>query len=95
MSAKAKLLGLSMLVLGFASFGFACGDDDEEEKHSGDEHEEELVPDCDEIREACHAADEGEGFGHDCHEVAHANDAEMCASEKQSCIEGCAEHAEH
>jgi hypothetical protein len=84
-------LAVSLAFLG------GCGDDDDDEKdHDSGEEEQELDPICDEIREACHDADEGTGKPFECHEIAHENDVDACEAERDSCLEACSgEHSEH
>jgi hypothetical protein len=67
----------------------ACGDDKDDDAHG----EEDVDGDCGPIVEACHDVDEGEGKAYECHVLAHDNDVEMCTSEKEACLEACAEHA--
>ena len=39
--------------------------------------------------DVCHAADEGSGPAHDCHDVAHADGEADCAAQKDACIATC------
>ncbi len=80
------------VAVAFAAFGslglVACGEDDEREPTEEQEHEPES-PSCAEIMNVCHAADEGTGPAHDCHDVAHADGEEACVAQKDACIAAC------
>jgi len=74
------------LLAGAALVAVGCGDDKDDDHGS---EESNLVADCKAISEACHDHDEGAGAVHECHELAHENDADMCEAEKDACIEAC------
>ena len=65
-----------------------CGDDDGEEEEHEEEHDPQS-PSCAEIMDVCHAADEGEGPAHDCHDVAHADVEADCEAQKDACLATC------
>jgi hypothetical protein len=44
---------------------------------------------CQVLGELCHAADEGSGPAHDCHEVGHVGNAAACEAEFDGCIGTC------
>lgn len=44
---------------------------------------------CEVIGELCHAADDGDGPLHDCHELGHSNDPAVCRERFGSCITQC------
>ena len=67
----------------------ACSDEDEEEEQQEEEHDPTSAS-CVEIMDVCHAADEGTGPAHDCHDVAHADVEADCAAQKDACITACA-----
>ena len=66
----------------------ACGEEDEDDHVEEHGHDPES-PSCAEIMDVCHAADEGSGAAHDCHDVAHADVEADCAPQKDSCIATC------
>lgn len=66
----------------------ACGDDKDKDTES-EESAVSLSPDCAEIMEACHPKDEGTGHIHECHEIAHSNETEMCTEMKEHCLSIC------
>ena len=85
-----RLATVVSALLVFGSVGLVgCGDDDEKEPAEGQEHEPTSAS-CIEIMDGCHAADEGTGPAHDCHEVAHADVEADCAAEKDACLVACA-----
>jgi hypothetical protein len=60
-----------------AAFAVGCGD-------------ETLNPTCQSVHDACAVFHDGTGPGHDCHELAEANDAAKCAAQMSSCLQTCA-----
>jgi hypothetical protein len=83
-----RLVTVTSVLLAFGSVGLvACSDENEEEEHEQD-HDPES-PSCAEIMDVCHAADEGSGPAHDCHDVAHADVEDDCAPQKDECIATC------
>jgi hypothetical protein len=56
-----------------------CGDDDEQ-----------RPAECEEISEACHEFDSGEGTAHDCHELSHEEwTREQCIAMRSTCLAAC------
>jgi hypothetical protein len=51
-------------------------------------------PHCAALGALCHLADTGSGRAHDCHEVGHANDAEICAQQFDACATFCLDELE-
>jgi hypothetical protein len=73
----------------FSSLGLAaCGDDEKDPPPEDHGHDPES-PSCAQIMDVCHAADEGSGPAHDCHDVAHADVEAYCAPQKDACIATC------
>ena len=64
----------------------ACGDEEPANHGSG-----ELSADCEAIMHTCHLVDFGNpGEIHDCHELAHHNNAAACSALRDACIATCA-----
>jgi hypothetical protein len=83
-----RFVTLVSTIVAMSSAGMiACSDDDEEEEHEHG-HDPES-PSCAEIMDVCHAADEGSGPAHDCHNIAHDDVEAACAEQKDSCITTC------
>lgn len=75
--------------MALGSFGcVACSSDDDADEEHEEEHDPQS-PSCAEIMDVCHAADEGEGPAHDCHDVAHADVEADCAVQKDACLVTC------
>lgn len=51
-------------------------------------------PYCRALGSYCHGADSGSGRGHECHEIGHAGDEEVCIEEFAGCITFCQEAPE-
>lgn len=74
-----------LLVLSFGPAALlACGDDDDDS----------IPAVCEEIAEACHEVDDGEGRPHECHETAEEGDATWCDENSADCIATCEAAAE-
>jgi hypothetical protein len=75
--------------LALGSLGLmGCGEEEEDEHGGGGDHDPES-PSCAEIMDVCHAADEGSGPAHDCHDVAHDDVEADCAAQKDACLAIC------
>ena len=83
-----RIVGSAALLLTSMSLA-SCSDDDKKEEEPEHEHEP-TQPSCVEILDSCHAADEGTGPAHDCHELAHFDSEADCAAQKDDCIAICA-----
>jgi hypothetical protein len=82
-----RFVRVTSVLLAMCGLGLVgcSGDDDAEEDHGHDPES----PSCAEIMDVCHAADEGEGPAHDCHNVAHEDVEDDCAAQKDDCIAIC------
>jgi hypothetical protein len=83
-----RLTTVFAVCLAFGSLGLVGCGEEEEEEHEDPGHDP-TSPSCAEIMDLCHAADEGEGPAHDCHDVAHADVEADCAAQKDACLATC------
>ena len=63
-----------------------CGGSDDSDDASG---EGLKSADCETITEACHHFDTGSGKPHDCHELAHDDNAATCKAQLTECLAAC------
>lgn len=63
-----------------------CGGSDKDDEGSG---ETLKSVDCQTITNACHTYDTGTGTGHDCHELAHEDNAATCKAQLTKCLAAC------
>ncbi|MBX3209423.1 MAG: hypothetical protein KF764_30600 [Labilithrix sp.] len=93
-SKKAKLMAMAMATAATAALAWTGCDSHEEGGHGsadGGGGHTSPYPSCNEVVEACHEVDTGEGEIHDCHDTAHGAKADSdCAGTKARCLEICA-----
>jgi len=96
---------VGLLALGSALAFAGCGDDDDAapggggsaaQGGEGPDHGGESsvgaatgVAECQVVGELCHEADTGAGAAHECHELGHVNDQDLCAAEFTHCATIC------
>ena len=94
-STKTKALAMAMATMAAATFAWTGCDSHDEGGHSGTSGSgghSSPYPACNEITNACHEVDVGEGEIHDCHDKAHAATSDSdCTGIKDRCLQICAE----
>lgn len=94
-SNKTKALIAAIATMAAASFAWTGCDSHEEGGHNGSSGSSgghtSAYPACNEITQACHEVDVGEGEIHDCHDKAHSATSEAdCTPVKDRCLQICA-----
>ena len=94
-SKKTKALVMAIATAAAAAFVWTGCDSHDEHGHAGGDAASghtSPYPACNEITQACHEVDVGEGEIHDCHDKAHAAKSESdCTPIKDRCLQVCAE----
>lgn len=92
MNVDAKTTKMLVAALATATFVWTGCDSHDEDGHGGTTGHTSPYPACNEITQACHSVDIGEGPIHDCHDRAHEakSDAD-CTPTKDSCLKICAD----
>jgi hypothetical protein len=83
-------LVFGVVLAALATVAAGCDDDEVKAPRTGHTGHTSQYPACNDITQACHAVDVGDGPIHDCHDAAHAARSEAdCTGIRDSCLATC------